>query len=240
MLLNLTVLGLLSGTILAVVYNVANPLILANKEKALKEAIFTVLPGSESYVELTREVKKGEPFSVYFGFDSEGEPTGAAFQADGNGFSGNVGVMVGLGPEYAKLRGIEILEQIETPGLGDRIEDPEFKEQFRGVEVSPDITYIKFVKPEKPNQIQAITGATISSKTVVDNINNAVDIVTEFFPRDEALATALEKKAAEPEPAPDGEGAGEGEEDDARDDEADDEAPGGDEDEMTEEAEDGR
>ena len=51
-------------------------------------------------------------------------------------------------------------------------------------EIAPKVEYIKNRKPEKPNQIQAITGATISSDAVVNNINNAVKKVLANFPKD--------------------------------------------------------
>jgi len=62
--------------------------------------------------------------------------------------------------------------------------------QFKGVEIHPKIEYIKYRKPEKPNQIQAITGATISSNAVVTNINKAVKKVTELFTAEELTGSA--------------------------------------------------
>jgi len=192
MLLNLTVLGLLAGIILAVVYTIADPMIKENKARELRAAVFTVLPGSSDFVTLKKTKKTGEEFTLYVGLDDASSPTGVAFKADGNGYSGNVGVMVGLDMDYLKLRGIEVLDQLETPGLGDRIREPEFKDQFKGVEVRPTLGYIKYVKPEKPNQIRAITGATISSRSVVKNINNAVAVVDELFPKSGIEAEAIE------------------------------------------------
>ncbi len=196
MIVTLTVLGALAGIILAVAYRMAEPLIRINREKELKAAIFKVLPGAEDYKAVKKKPQKGEEVTVYVGLDNKGRPVGFAFKADGNGFQGNVGVMVGLGLGFKKLRGIEILDQVETPGLGNRILEKWFKEQFKGVEVHPKIEYIKYRKPEKPNQIQAITGATISSNAVVTNINNAVKRVTGLFTPDELLG------AAGPAPAP--------------------------------------
>ena len=74
---------------------------------------------------------------------------------------------------------------METPGLGNRIAEPKFEDQFKGLEITPRVEYIKNRKPEKPNQIQAITGATISSDAVVKNINNAVARVLRDFPKED-------------------------------------------------------
>jgi len=189
MIVTLTVLGALAGIILAFVFNMADPLIQINKEKELKAAIFTVLPEARDYRTMTKELK-GEVVTVYVGLDGNGTPIGVAFKADGNGFQGNVGIMVGLGLEYAKLKGIQVLDQVETPGLGNRILEKWFMDQFKGVEIHPKIEYIKYRKPEKPNQIQAITGATISSNAVVTNINKALKKVTELFTAEELTSSA--------------------------------------------------
>ena len=187
MFLNLTVTGAVSGVILAGVFHYADPLIQANKEKELKEAIFVVLPEAKDF-KLLEKTSGAEKVTIYKGIDATGNPVGIAFKADGGGFQGNIGIMVGLDLDYLKLKGIKILDQVETPGLGNRINEPEFEGQFKGVEISPKVEYIKNRKPEKPNQIQAITGATISSDAVVKNINNAVKKVLASFAKEEVLS----------------------------------------------------
>lgn len=184
MFLNLTVIGAVSGIILAGVFHVADPLIQENKEKELKEAIFVVLPEAKDYKTFEKTVGQ-ERLVVYEGLDAEGKPVGLAFKADGGGFQGNIGVMVGLNTDYLRLKGIKILDQVETPGLGNRISEPKFEDQFKGIEITPKVEYIKNRKPEKPNQIQAITGATISSDAVVKNINNALRKVLSAFPKED-------------------------------------------------------
>ena len=186
MLLVLTVIGAVSGGILAGVFHVADPLIQANREKELKEAIFVVLPEAKDYKILEKGIDKTKVI-VYQGLDADGRPVGLAFIADGGGFQGNIRIMVGLSVDYLKLKGIKVLEQNETPGLGNRIKEPAFEGQFKGLEIKPKVEYIKYRKPEKPNQITAITGATISSDAVVKNINNAVEKVLKAFPNEEVL-----------------------------------------------------
>jgi len=186
MFLVLTVIGAVSGGILAGVFHVADPLIQANREKELKEAIFVVLPEAKDYKILEKGIDKAKVI-VYQGLDADGRSVGLAFIADGGGFQGNIRIMVGLSVDYLKLKGIKVLEQNETPGLGNRIKEPAFEGQFKGLEIKPKVEYIKYRKPEKPNQIQAITGATISSDAVVKNINNAVEKVLKAFPQEEVL-----------------------------------------------------
>lgn len=202
MLLNLIVIGALSGIILSGVFSVADPMIKANKEKELKEAIFLVLPGAVDFKVLEKTVG-AEKLIVYKGIDEEGQPVGVAFKADGGGFQANIGLMVGLETDYLKLKAIEVLEQLETPGLGDKIRDASFRDQFKGLDVSPRVEYIKYRKPEKPNQIQAITGATISSEAVVKNINNAVAKVVANFPQEEVSKKEAAPQKAQPQEAAD-------------------------------------
>ena len=186
MFLVLTVIGAVSGGILAGVFHVADPLIQANREKELKEAIFVVLPEAKDYKILEKGIDKAKVI-VYQGLDADGRSVGLAFIADGGGFQGNIRIMVGLSVDYLKLKGIKVIEQNETPGLGNRIKEPAFEGQFKGLEIKPKVEYIKYRKPEKPNQITAITGATISSDAVVKNINNAVEKVLKAFPKEEAV-----------------------------------------------------
>lgn len=186
MFLVLTVIGVISGGVLAGVFHVADPLIQANREKELKEAIFVVLPEAKDYKVMEKEIDK-EKLTIYKGVDADGKPVGMAFIADGGGFQGNIRIMVGLNMDYLKLKGIKVLEQNETPGLGNRIKESAFEGQFKGLEIKPKVEYIKYRKPEKPNQITAITGATISSSAVVKNINNAVARVLKAFPQEEVL-----------------------------------------------------
>ncbi|MBI5893266.1 MAG: RnfABCDGE type electron transport complex subunit G [Deltaproteobacteria bacterium] len=184
MLLVLSITGAVSGGILAQVFHFADPLIQENRQKELRDAIFLVLPEAKDYKTLEKEVNK-EKITIYKGIDGEGKSVGVAFIADGGGFQGNIRLIVGLNNDYLKLKAIKVLEQNETPGLDNRIKEPQFEDQFKNLEVKPKVEYIKYRKPEKPNQIQAITGATISSDAVVKNINNAVEKVLKNFPQEE-------------------------------------------------------
>ena len=95
-------------------------------------------------------------------------------------------IMIGLRTDLKTLGGIQILYSRETPGLGGKIDTEEvlhpvgktFAGQFTQLEASPPIEYVKGKKPEAPNEIQAITGATISSRSVVKIINEMVAKVT--------------------------------------------------------------
>lgn len=173
----LLIIGVLSGGILAGVYEVANPLIQKNRQKELAKAIFEVLPRARSY----QKVKK-ENVLFYQGLDENKKLVGIAFVAQGPGFQGAIKMMVGMDNSLRKLTGLRVLENVETPGLGGKITEEWFQDQFKGISVSPSVEYVKNQKPTKPNQIEAISGATISSRAIVDALNREIGNVKNLKP----------------------------------------------------------
>ena len=163
MVLVLVVVGTLSGGMLAGVYNYASPLIEENAEKALKEAIYKVLPEAASYNELKKD-------KLYEGINRKGDIIGYAFIAEGTGYQGNIKIIAAIDTKFRRLKGMEVLESSETPGLGAKIAEESFKGQFRGLYVLPEITFSR----DGDNEIQAITGATISTKSIVDILNKEI------------------------------------------------------------------
>jgi len=180
----LVVVGLFAGGTLSFVYRWAKPQIEAHERELTRQAIFNVLPETESY-----EFSERDGVGIYQCEDTSGNLVGYAFVAEGGGYQDKIKMMVGLRPDLKTLGGIEILYSMETPGLGGKIDSEDilqpvgetFTEQFRELQVSPPIEYVKGKKPTSPNQIQAITGATISSRSVVKIINETVAKVTEIL-----------------------------------------------------------
>jgi electron transport complex protein RnfG len=169
MIVVLTVIGLVSGGVLAVVYQWSLPRIEENQVREMDAAVFEVLPATKSYKKM---VKGG---LIYFEcFDNKKRLLGYAILCHGNGYQGEIRLMVGVKADLSKFTGMVILEQVETPGLGAKIAEAKFQKQFKDLAAKPPIEYVKGRAPVKPNQIQAITGATISSKAVVDIINKTV------------------------------------------------------------------
>lgn len=169
MILVLTGIGIIAGGLLAMVDGWADPLIAANKKAETEAAIFRVQPEGKSYEALTNT-----GFEVYKVKNENSEETGYALVYEGNGFQGKIRLICGLSPDLEKILALEILEQVETPGLGTKVTETPFTDQFKQLQTSPTINWVKGVPPEEPNEIQAITGATISSKAVVAIINNGI------------------------------------------------------------------
>jgi len=170
----LTIIGFISGAALVLMYEYANPLILSNQKKEIENAIFeNIFPQAKSYKE---KMLGGEP--VFEVKAPDGRLLGYAFLAEGNGYQGVIKIMAGVKPDLRTLVGIEILESQETPGLGQEITEEPFKSQFKGLQVSPEISYVKNKKPEKPNQIEAITGATVSSSAICSILNEKIEKIS--------------------------------------------------------------
>jgi electron transport complex protein RnfG len=178
----LAVAGLLSGLAIVSAFRLTEPAIRAHQAEALKSAVFQVLPGAER---MERRVWAGEALaaaaagsgdledSIFAGFDGDGRLVGYAVPAAGPGFQDTIKLIFGLDPAGEKVIGLAILESRETPGLGDRIyKDPHFLGEFKDLAVEPVIVVVKG-HGENPNEVDAITGATISSKSVVKIVNKA-------------------------------------------------------------------
>ncbi|MFH1339499.1 MAG: RnfABCDGE type electron transport complex subunit G [Candidatus Omnitrophota bacterium] len=186
MIVVLTLAGLLSGGFLTVVYKKTLPEIEKRRLEALQEAIFVVLPQAVDYKETEIE---GENF--YQGIDKNGQDAGIAFLVKGPGFQGEIKMMVGITQDLSKLQNIYILESIETPGLGGKITGDDFQRQFKGLSIKDRIELIKrgrgrrFEAAAQEATVEAITGATISSRAVVDMINRKIARVKEVLARGE-------------------------------------------------------
>lgn len=178
--LTLAIAGLVSGVAIIGIYESTLPTITANKARELREAVFKVLPGVSQMQALVyrdgelvavTQPDKDEPV-VYGGYDELGDFVGYAMPAAGPGFQDTIGLLYGYQPDEKIVVGMEVLESRETPGLGDKIyKDAAFVGGFSALSVVPEIIAVKKGTKTRPNEIDAITGATISSKAVVRIIN---------------------------------------------------------------------
>ena len=114
---------------------------------------------------------------IYAGYNSSNELVGFAIPGAEPGFQDIIGAIFGYDGAKKVIIGFEVLESKETPGLGDKIfKDAEFKTNFTSLVVDPEIIPVKKGEKQNDNEVEAITGATISSKAVVKLLNNTLDI----------------------------------------------------------------
>jgi electron transport complex protein RnfG len=180
--------GILCGLLIVSVFEATRPVIARKKAEALQRAIFQVLPAASSSETFrfvaagdggTFEALEGEPDGdalVYAGYGDGGELIGVAVEAQGMGYQDVIRLLYGYSPADEAIVGIRVLDTKETPGLGTKIEtDPAFLENFRsldvslsadGSEIANPIVSVKHGTKTEAWQIDAITGATISSAAV--------------------------------------------------------------------------
>lgn len=201
---SLAVAGFLAGIIIISVYLATLPTITANKARELREAVFKVLPGVTQMQPLHLEGealvagKGDEETTIFGGYDQEGKFIGYAIPNGGPGFQDTIRLLYGYLHTEKKVVGMEILESRETPGLGDKIfKDLVFVANFDNLSVEPEIVTVKKGTKSRPNEVDAITGATISSKAVVRIINEANVRWLKLLPRPGAEPKLAQTEEAE-------------------------------------------
>ncbi len=209
--------GILCALLIVSVYQFTLPIVAANRAEALQRAIFQVLPAASSSAELyfadgsfqTPTDDAGEKGAsedayqqIYAAYDQSGALVGLAIEAQGMGYQDIIRVLYGYSPEDDAIIGLRVLESRETPGLGDKIGfDPAFLENFARLDVSltssddgttPAIAHpieaVKHGEKQHPWQVDAITGATISSYAIADMLRaSAAQWVPRIKPRIEQI-----------------------------------------------------
>jgi Na+-transporting NADH:ubiquinone oxidoreductase subunit C len=100
-----------------------------------------------------------------------GQEIGYAVPINGAGLWGSITGYVGLNKDYTEIIGIEFVTQSETPGLGGRISENSYKDQYRGIDISGKTDNFIISSPQPGSNIDAIAGATQTSAAVVKIVN---------------------------------------------------------------------
>ncbi len=169
-------------TLTSGIYLFTRDKIIANKTLFIKRAVLNAcdikVPGNTSeivklYATRIREVVDNSGKLRYMEIlDSQGKLTGYAIMITGPGLWGEIEAVIGFTKNLERLTGIDFIKQNETPGLGARISEAWFKEQFRDKKGPFKLVPEGTAKGE--GEIDAITGASITSNAVLDMVNNAV------------------------------------------------------------------
>ncbi len=137
-----------------------------------EESRMVVLPGAESFEERD---------SHYAGLDGAGQTVGYVFETEGKGYGGTVKVMTGIS-NGGEITGVVVLSHSETPGLGANAEKESFREQYKQPvgNLAGGIQVVKFQAPNE-GEIQAMTGATITSAAVTNAVNSAIEMYQDAY-----------------------------------------------------------
>ena len=184
LLLTLAIAGAAAGLLVVSVYRVTLPAIQKyaglKADAAVREVLKAPARWDTLYLvkgalvaSVPEGTEKRELTKAFVGFDADGKRLGVAVTAEGPGFQEIMSLMIGFDPETGALTGIKILDEKETPGLGDKVEnDRSFLAQFVG-RVAP-VVGTRTKPGDGTSQVQTITGATISSRAVIRIVNGAI------------------------------------------------------------------
>ncbi|MDO4987723.1 MAG: RnfABCDGE type electron transport complex subunit G [Synergistes sp.] len=159
-----------TGLILGFVYTKTLEPIKAAKEQEKNEAFTATLPGAETFGQIKLKGDSGIITEIYEG-KSGGNVVGYNFTVTPKGYGGILQMIVGISNE-GKVKNIKILSHSETPGLGAKAADEAFSGQYK--DKPADALSVTKTPPTADTEIQAISGATITSTAVTNGVNEAV------------------------------------------------------------------
>ena len=167
MTLNLMTAAILAGLVLATVNYFTQERREKNEAEFKRQALQEALPDAASFAAV--EGAEGEPES-YRGLGPDGELVGYVLEVITRGYEGKIEMMLGVDSSLTIVN-FQIVKQRETPGLGDRAREEWFRERFRGLSVGS----LEVVKQAQAGKVEAITGATITSRAIADAFNEQVE-----------------------------------------------------------------
>lgn len=150
----LGVICILAGGLLAGVNALTKDRILAQAKEQERRTLLEVLPGAARFDPVT---SSNEEVIYYKAYNTDEQLMGVAFKASGRGYSNIIDVMVGMNLQRV-ISSIKVMNHNETPGVGTRILDSSFTSRFANKDAAA------------VSQVQAITGATVSSKAVINAV----------------------------------------------------------------------
>ena len=187
----LTILSCFSGGVLAYLRNSTQERIDNQVLEFVKgPAVRTIFEGAGNNPIADRfTLKDGDVERTFFVAVFDGEPRGVAFETSGKGYGGDVGLMVGIDVKDNKLMGVGVTTHGETPGMGAKAKtDPTFVSQFKGLALEEP-----FKVTADGGSINAISGATITSRAVSAAATSAEDIYQKLKPQIDDKIKAFKK-----------------------------------------------
>jgi Na+-translocating ferredoxin:NAD+ oxidoreductase subunit G len=176
----LMVLSSLSGGLLAAV---RDKTLIPIENQQLKfdkaPAILAIFEGASNDPVADRfKLKDGDTERSFFVAKMEGKAL-VAFETAGKGYGGNLGVMIGVDPATDEIVGVGVTTHSETPGLGSRAKtEPSFAKQFKGMALKDT-----FKVKDDDGQVDALSGATLTSRGVAMALTDAADVYTRLKPQ---------------------------------------------------------
>lgn len=167
--LNLATVCVISGIIIAVTYFITAPIAAQKSEMMEKEAMQSLVTNADEFTEIADKPD-------WFEAKKAGEVVAYIVPAKTKGYGGEISMLVAVSVDKTIIN-YQILSANETPGLGDNASKEPFRNQFVG-KISNQLVVTK--DPSNTDQIQAMTGATITSTAVTNAVKTAEDEVNAF------------------------------------------------------------
>ena len=162
----------IAALLLAVVNNITAPVIAENQLTKTYASMGVVMPDAKTFEKIDTS-GVANITEAYKALDDSNNTIGICVISSSFGYGGEVKVLTGISD--GKVTGIDILSHSETPGLGAKATNDDFKNQFTEKEGSVNVVK----KNAKENEINAISGATITSNAVCNCVNIALDFASE-------------------------------------------------------------
>ncbi len=159
----LLVFSALSGLLLSYCESITGPKIAEINKQKTEKARAEVLPTATSF----EETDKG-----FIGKDNTGKVVGMVMEVNPKGYGKEIQMLVGINSDN-KITGLKILSHSETPGLGAKVVSPEFQQKFSNL--LKDNPNPKFLVKKDGGDVDAISGATITSRAFCKGINEALN-----------------------------------------------------------------
>jgi electron transport complex protein RnfG len=169
------------GLILAIANAAWYPRILQNEKDKLNKLIVGLVSDANDFqiviedVNIPGERGKIIKTDIYKVRDTEGKTAGFAFVGIGSGFADKIKLVITIDSKCEKFLGFDVLSSNETAGCGDKIKEKEFRIQFKGI-AAGNLELIK-AGQTKNGKVLAISGATVSSESVVKIFNIYIDVI---------------------------------------------------------------
>lgn len=188
----LVLVATISAGVLGFINVTTRPIIKKNEARKLRRSVLSSVnvdynsDNLEEKFKSTIETREIDGKEVFFHYGQDGELQEVAFKISGSGFQGPIQGIISLKSDLQTIVGLRFLSQQETPGLGARITEDWFLKQFNGKVIKPRIEVVKGGS-NADNEVDAITGATRTSKSVQGIINNNVEKMKNEVLTDQAM-----------------------------------------------------
>jgi len=221
----LGLIAMLSGVLVVLVYGYTAPIIAKKERLALEAAVFQVIPGASADRETVRQFsfsltaadglvkldeESADKANLHAVYDSSNALLGLAMEGDAQGYQDIVRTLFGYNPDTQKIIGMTVLKSVDTPGLGDKStveKNKNFMANFQALDVSltedgsaiaHPIETVKHGTKTQPWQVDAMSGATISSRAIAKGMRETttglLPLLAKHLPEVRSAAVVTETK----------------------------------------------